>query len=341
MPSWGEILQEVAALVPADPAASDNVRRKYLRALQAHTGRATILYASRWTQPGISDPNLISIVDEDVQGFMEVVRGLGNAGLDLILHSPGGSAEATEAIVSYLRARHSGIRVIVPQAAMSAATMLACASDEIVMGLHSSLGPIDPQMLMQTPLGVRMVPAQAILDQFDKAQEDCRNAAKLGSWMPILGQYGPALLVQCENALKLSKHLVRDWLARYMFANLGGKRAKQKAAVVARVLADHRRHMSHSRHFDRAQSQAIGFKIASLEADRILQDLVLSVFHATTITFQMTPAAKIIENHLGRAFIKISMQGQVQLVPQPAPGGRPGPVIPVLPAPAPAAPPAP
>ena len=266
---------------------------------------------------------------------MEVVRGMGNAGLDLILHSPGGSAEATEAIVSYLRARFSDIRVIVPQAAMSAATMLACASNEIVMGLHSSLGPIDPQMLMQTPLGVRMVPAQAILDQFDKAQEDCKNPAKLGSWMPILGQYGPALLVQCQNALKLSKHLVKAWLAQYMFAGLGKGRAARKAAFVARTLADHRRHMSHSRHFDRAQCQAIGFNVSSLEADRTLQDLVLSVFHAATITFNATPAAKIIENHLGRAFIKIIFQGQVQIVPPPAPGGRPGAGPLPLPAPTP------
>ncbi len=283
-------------------------------------------------QPGNFDPNLLSIVDEDVQGFMEVVRGLDHDGLDLILHSPGGSAEATEAIVSYLRSKFSNIRVIVPQAAMSAATMLACASDEIVMGLHSSLGPIDPQMVMQTQLGVRMVPAQAILDQFKKAQEDCKNPAKLGSWMPMLGQYGPALLIQCDNALKLSRHLVKAWLAKYMFAGRGRRQAAQKAALVARGLADHRRHMSHGRHFDRAQCRSIGFKVSALESDPELQDLVLSLYHATTITFTMSVATKIIENNLGRAFIKLAM-GQVQIMPQPA--GRPGPGVPAaLPAPA-------
>ncbi len=333
MPSWGEISKEIGALAQTDPAAIDTVRRKYIQALQAHTGRATILYASKWTQTGVSDPNLISIVEEDVQGFMEVVRGLSGK-LDLILHSPGGSAEATEAIVSYLRARFSHIRVIVPQAAMSAATMLSCASDEIVMGRHSSLGPIDPQMLTQTSLGIRMVPAQAILDQFDKAQEDCKNPAKLGSWMPMLSQYGPALLIQCQNAIKLSRHLVKDWLARYMFASLG-KGAARKAAIVARTLADHSRHMSHSRHFDMAQCQSIGFKIVPLEDDKKLQDLVLSVFHSTTITFTMTPAAKIIENHLSRAFIKIAMQGQMQLIPQPSPIKKPAVGIFEVPVPAP------
>ena len=42
----------------------------------------------------------------------------------------------------------------------------------------------------------------------------------------------------------------------------------------------------------------------NLEDDDKLQDLVLSVFHATTHTFDGTGAVKIIENQLGKAFIK-------------------------------------
>src|SRR5437870_9673496 len=104
------------------------------------------------------------ITDEDMEGFMEALTPLpASDGLDLVLHSPGGSAEATEALVSYLRSKFSDIRVIVPQAAMSAATMLACAANLVVMGKHSSLGPIDPQMFLNTPLGQKAVPAQAIL----------------------------------------------------------------------------------------------------------------------------------------------------------------------------------
>lgn len=66
-----------------------------------------------------------------------------------------------------------------------------------------------------------------------------------------------------------------------------------------------------------AQCQSIGFKIVPLEDDKTLQDLVLSVFHSTTITFTMTPAAKIIENHLNRAFIKLAMPGPMPLIPPP------------------------
>ncbi|MFQ5800046.1 MAG: hypothetical protein ACE5H0_15320 [Bacteroidota bacterium] len=74
-----------------------------------------------------------------------------------------------------MRSKFDDIRVIVPQGAMSAATMLTCSANRIVMGKHSFLGPIDPQIILQTPLGNQAVPAHAILDQFRKAQEECKN----------------------------------------------------------------------------------------------------------------------------------------------------------------------
>lgn len=120
-------------------------------------------------------PELISIVDEDLQGLMEVIHGLRGPNLDIILHSPGGSPEAAEAFVRYLRSKFSHIRVIVPQLAMSAATMIACAADVIVLGKHSFLGPIDPQIILNTPLGVRSVPAQAITKQFERPSPNVKT----------------------------------------------------------------------------------------------------------------------------------------------------------------------
>ena len=166
---------------PADnPPDFDGVRRRYLVELHGHSGRNVILYASGWLQRE-APPGLVSIGDEDMQAFMEVSQGLEGNELDLILHSPGGSPEAAEAIVSYLRSRFSHIRVIVPQLAMSAATMVACAADEIALGKHSFLGPTDPQLVLQTALGTRAVPAQAVLDQFDRAQRECVDPAKLSA----------------------------------------------------------------------------------------------------------------------------------------------------------------
>lgn len=287
--------------------------------LSSLTGRNTILYATAWTQTGkqIATPEVLSITDEDIQGLMEVIHKLNGESLDLILHSPGGSIEAAEAFVAYMRTKFSDIRVIIPQAAMSAATMIACSANVIMMGKHSSIGPIDPQFVLQTQLGRQMVPAQSIIDQFDLAKRASQDPKKLGAWMPILGQYGPALLVQCDNALKLSRQLVESWVFRYMF---GGKNPG-KAKSISGHLANHKNFKTHRRHIDRVQAKEIGLKIEDLEQDQALQDAVLSVFHATTHTLAGTPSAKIIENHLGKAFVKM----QQMVVQQPPAWNLPAP----------------
>jgi membrane-bound ClpP family serine protease len=57
--------------------------------------------------------------------------------LDLFLHSPGGDPDTVEQMCAYLRTQFDEIRAIVPVYAMSAATMIALAADEIVMGADS------------------------------------------------------------------------------------------------------------------------------------------------------------------------------------------------------------
>lgn len=317
MPTWSGILAELVESQSQGQAPQfDAIRRKYL--VQAHqaTGRHIILYASKWTQ---SDPNVsaesISIVDEDLQGLMEVVHGLGGPDLDLILHSPGGSAEAAEALVAYLRSQFNHIRIVVPQMAMSAATMIACAADVIVLGKHSFLGPIDPQFVINTPLGERMVPAQAILEQFEQAKRECLDPARMGAWLPMLSQFGPDRLVQCGNALQMSRQLVEDWLTAYMFRNDPEK--EKKAEEIANWLSDHGEFKSHGRHIPRSEVERRGLCVEHLERDQKVQDLFLSIFHATTHTFSGTAAVKIIENHLGKAFIKQARPVVLQVPAQP------------------------
>ena len=311
MPIWSEILTELASTQEqGNPPDFDSVRRKYLAEMHRHTGRNIILYASGWLQKPDVPPAPVSISDEDMQALMEVSQGLAGDQLDLILHSPGGSPEAAEAIVSYLRQRFTHIRVIVPQLAMSAATMISCAANEIVLGKHSFLGPTDPQLLLQTSLGIRAVPAQAVLDQFDRATRECADPAKLSAWLPMLGQYGPDLLVQCELALAMSKELVKTWLESYMFKGLDN--CEERAQSVSDWLAGHDNFKSHSRHIPRDEAEKRRLVVYRLETDEVLQDLALSVFHATTHTFSGTPAVKIVESHTGRAFVK---QHVVQAVP--------------------------
>lgn len=319
MPTWGEILIELQEALKSPSAVPpfDAVRRKYLALLHQKTGRNTILYATNWTQPGfpVSDPNALMIGEGDIEGLMEVIHGLNGADLDLVLHSPGGSAESTEALVTYLRTKFSDIRVIIPQAAMSAATMLACASNRIVMGKHSFIGPIDPQVRLLTQAGPQMAPAQSIVDQFERGKKECvENPKNLGPWLPMLGQYGPALLVQCEEAQALAKELVSEWLARYMFS--GKADALDRASKIAHALSDHQSFKTHGRHIGREKAKELGLVIEDLESDQELQDAVLSVFHATSHTFGSTTALKIIENHLGKAYLRTQPVPQmIQLPP--------------------------
>lgn len=303
MATWGKILTELQdAQRRGDRSPLDTVRRRYLSDLAAHTGRCTILYASAWDKEG--PPNLVTITPEDVEGFMEVVHGLDpEKGLDVVLHLPGGSAEATEALVNYIRTKFDNVRAIVPHAAMSAATMFACATDEIVMGKHSSLGPIDPQFILRTESGVKSVAAHAIVEQFRMAQSECSDPKKLPSWLPILRQYGPALIVQCQLAQKLSTSLVSTWLAKYMLE--GEEDVDVKAAHIANSLSDHAKFMSHGRFIPIQSARELGLKVVDLERDQKLQDLVLGLYHATSHTFAATPAVKVIENNEGKGLIRV------------------------------------
>lgn len=305
MPSWGQILQELQQTAQSNNGVPDfdGVRRKYLVQLHQMTGRPVILYSSDFLNSG---GPVTSITLGDMQGLMEVVKGLPDGPLDLILHSPGGSAEAADSILRYLRTKFDDIRVFVPLAAMSAATMWALGCDLIVMGKHSQLGPIDPQLVMATG----NVAARSVIKQFEQAKKECAaEPALLGAWLPILQQYGPALIQECERADKLARRLVRQWLRDYMFN--GDPDATKKARRVGNFFADYGIGGSHALGIDRVLARSKGVLVDDLETDQKLQDTVLSVHHATMHTFN-GPAVKIIENHLGNAFVQ-----QQQAFPMP------------------------
>ena len=298
MLTWSEILKELSG----SQLPHDAIRRKYLTQVSNLTKRDTILYASCWTSKPNMAPSALSITDEDLQELMEVIHGLSGSKLDLILHTPGGSPEVAEAFVSYLRSKFSDIRVIVPSMAMSAGTMIACAGDKIVMGKHSFLGPTDPQFILPSRMGgLKVVSAQSILDQFDRAQKECKeDISKLNSWIPMLSQYGPDLLIQSEKSLKMSRELVETWLNKYMLKN-----DPKKGQEIAEWLSNNQLFKTHGRKIPRDQLQKKGLEIQCLEDSQEEQDLFLSVFHATTHTFTGTPVVKIIENHKGKAFMKV------------------------------------
>jgi hypothetical protein len=309
MPSLGEI---AAAIMKAKQGAQDSIRKQYLSELATYTHRDTIVYASAFSSKKLPQiPSyLISIALDDIQGFMAVLNGLTGDNLDLIIHSPGGSLEAVDQIVQYLRAKYAHIRGIIPQNAMSAASMLACACDEIVMAKHSAIGPIDPQITFPTMNGHFTAPAQAILNEFDRAKEEIIADPRTAPlWAAKIQSYPQGFLDICERTIELSQNKVMEWLNQYMFREIPPE--SKPGQAIAEWLAKADEHKTHGRPIGIALAREKGLKVTALEDDPELQERVLSYFHAMCVTFDISDFMKIIENHLGKGKYVIA---QIQLV---------------------------
>jgi hypothetical protein len=304
MPSWNDIVQEMQAAGQAlgIPADLDGVRRAKIRAVEQLTKRPLIVYAVDMShrEKTANQPFLSMINQDDKDGFIEAMRGIVGDDLDILLQSPGGLAEATESIVALLRNRFRHVRFIIPSIAKSAATMLAMSGDELLLGPASELGPIDPQLV----IGGKTAPAQAILEQFQMAKDElCKNPGVMSAWLPILQQYGPALLQQCQHHMALSGELVSIWLATYMFK--GDADADQHAKEVAQKLNNHAMWRSHARRIDMAwlAGSEVRLKVIDLASDAELNEAVRALDLAIKITFTFSAAFKIVENGKGDALI--------------------------------------
>ena len=293
MPNYNQIEQEI---IQIRNAAQDTVRRRYIKQLSDYLNADILLYASSTDKPL---PNAVSLAlpinEEDVISFMTGLNGLNptkcpERELFLVIHSHGGSLEATEQIVSYLRAKYKKITAIVPRTAMSAATLLCCACDKIIMGKQAAIGPIDPQ--------INGIPAHAILTEFKRAEEDvARNPQTAPIWLERIKNLPFGILTMCDTTNKLSKEKAETWLSSYMFQS--EQDGKEKAKNIAEWLGNFQNHKTHGHPISITEAINHGLKVTPLESDSELQELVLSLFHATMITFSMTPCIKMLENQNG------------------------------------------
>ncbi len=293
MPTWNEINTEIDKI--EDEKACDIVRQKYLLNLEKYVGRPVIAYYSGFLQKrdpaGQLHPES-AITDLDMNGLMAVIHNIErNKGLDVLIHTPGGGIEATRGIVEYLyKMFGQDVRVVVPHMAMSAGTMIACASRQIIMGKHSCLGPTDPQ--------VRGLPAMGVLAELDRAIAEIKaEPLKQIVWSQVFSKYPPAFIMDCERQVEGSREMVAAWLKSNMLK--GEEKATEKARGIVSGLMDYKGTTEHSHHFLIDKCRAIGLNVLALEDDQDLQEAVLSVHHSYVATFARTDAIKIIENAIG------------------------------------------
>lgn len=289
MPSWNAIFDSVQS----NNAIEDN-KKKYFAKLKKLTGRNYVVYFSCWQQkPGVAGQ--FSIDDDDRNGFMNALFGLDkDKGLDLILHTPGGDLAATQSIVDYLFSFFSGnVRVIIPHTAMSAGTMMACASKEIIMGKHSNLGPIDPQ--------INGMPANEFVDLLKNAMDDFQKGVNIPYWQMTLSKYPPTFFGMCNNAIAASKKIVGQWLERSMLHDSN----PDDITRTVEYLADYHSHLQHNTRLtvdDLRKNTAL--KITNLEDNQQFQENILSLYHCYQIMAGMTKVSKLIENDKLVKFVK-------------------------------------
>jgi len=311
MGAWNELLEEFRSL-PTDEARGSWLQSQMTEALtvigslRAPTDgqpRQVLSYMSGYLQRPDATPESIQISSEDLNGLMGVIFGMQwDRGLTLILHTPGGSIAATQTIVQYLRSKFDYLEVIVPAYAMSGGTMISLASDRIVMGKPSQLGPIDPQM------GGRS--AQAIVDQFEAAKAAILGYEENGThvpgnvqaahlWAPLLQSMGPALLQEARNSLAYGEQMVAQWLASYELLKPGFD-----PAAVAHYFSDAGTHKNHGRRIDVEEATAQGLTIDLLEDNQDLQEAVLTAYHVQTLMFEHSNVTKALSTDHGRRWVR-------------------------------------
>jgi hypothetical protein len=136
-----------------------------------------------------------------------------------------------------------------------------------------------------------------------------QDPASAPLWQQIVSRYHPSFLNECVQAINWSRTMVHGWLCNNMFD--GDGTGAETARKIVDYLGDHSITAAHARHIPLSKCEEIGLRVEKLEDDKKLQDLVLTVHHSYMHTFSMSPAIKIVENHIGVATIHMSAMQQV------------------------------
>ncbi|MEW6717533.1 MAG: hypothetical protein AB1345_08525 [Chloroflexota bacterium] len=160
--------------------------------------------------PRLIDATLIDdVYDELRENFTE-----DDGRLDVIVHSGGGDIDAAYNLAQLLRRYGSKhLAFIVPRWAKSAATMLVCAGDKILMTPVAELGPLDPQITEMNPLEGRLErfsplhidsTLQLIRDEYSSGNAKLAEGLLQRLQFPLtLGKYRWAIKIGREYITKL------------------------------------------------------------------------------------------------------------------------------------------
>jgi hypothetical protein len=188
-----------------------------------------------------------------------------------MLQTSGGDIDAAVKIVGVLRQRVASdgqLRVVVPDYAKSAGTLIALGADTIVMSDSSELGPIDPQIVSRDSSGNAVQrPAHTYVDGYDALAtkiddpDSYADGKNTDAEKQLLATYDPALLDLCRQALRRSVQLAESLLKQGMLRE--GAWTK-----VALDLTDNKRWLSqHGAVINVNDAQSMGLRVEYLAPD--------------------------------------------------------------------------
>ncbi|MFH0991238.1 MAG: ATP-dependent Clp protease proteolytic subunit [bacterium] len=238
---YDKILQEVQQEVQ-DAHTQTKRRQQLIKKIEDKFGTKILLYVAKLNYP--IDYNDIHMVGSMLESVGETKN------IDLIIQSGGGAGTVAEKIVEMIRAYcKKQFRVIVPNVAKSAATMLALGADEIIMGVTSELGPIDAQIQIIQGGVQQWISAQSFVHARNRLEELTSQAITEGkpyqAYLVQLSALDSGFIDHCDKSMAFAKDCAKKFLCKYMLKD--HKDAKMKADAIAEDLTSTSKYFTHGR----------------------------------------------------------------------------------------------
>lgn len=252
--------------------------------IEAHYEKARLIsYIARFTEG-------CGIADNDIPAIGSMLGSMGTVpNLLLMIHSPGGNGEIAEKIVDMCRNHCSDtFRVIVPNRAKSAATLITFGADSIVMGYCSELGAIDPQIVVYVGNVPQQISALSVIQARNailKAITDCK--AKGEDFTGYLAQLNtstmePAWIRECERQIAFSHDFTEKWLSKFMLKKMNpgwsDKQLKDKANEIAKSFTSADERWSHGRMIGREECKKVGLNVEFVEENTPLWQTIFEIY---------------------------------------------------------------
>lgn len=222
-------------------------RQVQISAIQKQTGNRLLCYVA----------GVVRVNRDDTIGIVELLHNVPRGtSIDLLLHTGGGDIDAAEKSMALLRnaVGASKLRVVVPDFAKSAGTLMALASDTIVMSDSSELGPIDPQITLGDGRGNAIQHSVAsYLDAFNEHAEALRRDSNDIVARTMLNKIDPATLNVFAAAKARARKLAEDHLTQGMKVS--------NFTEIANALMDNKRWLTHGQMIGYQSAQNLGLKV--------------------------------------------------------------------------------